>query len=222
MNIYLISGLGADERLFQYLKFPEDANVEYLEWVNPVNKSESLQAYCQRMTWRMEVGQPHIIIGISFGGIVAQELAKITNPSKVILIASIKHHMELPPYFKAMKSVGLHWILGPKLIKSTTILAKKVFGVGGREATEIFSDMVHKTPDLFIPWAIEKVLQWQKTEITPNLVHIHGTNDLMFPHKYLQPGYTAIQDGTHAMSITMHKEVSQALSEHFDIASPIS
>ena len=214
MHIYLISGLGADERLFQHMEFPEDTTVHYLPWVSPVSKKESLQSYCKRLMWKMDTGRPHIIIGISFGGMVAQELARLTNPLKVILIASIKQHIELPPYFKVMKLLNI-WHLPPKAIKSLAKGGQRIFGQHGKEAYIMFADMVDKTPDPFVPWAIRQVLTWQNTDIHPNLIQLHGTIDKMFPAKFIQGEYISIEGATHAMTLFKPNEVNSILAEQF-------
>ncbi len=186
IDLYLLSGLGADSRLYMYLKFPNYCNIKHIGWVNPIKKDETLYDYCQRLAWNIDSGRPHIIMGISFGGIIAKELSRITNPEKVILISSIKQPSEFPPYLKAFKPIGLHNLLAPKFMKSFAKFSKRAFGVKNSEGAKLFADMVDKTPDGFFPWAIMQMLDWTDAEIPENLVHIHGTNDVIFPHKYIK------------------------------------
>ena len=210
MDVYLLSGLGADERLYTYLTFPDYCTPHYLAWLKPLSPQESMEEYCRRLSWQIDTGRPHIIIGTSFGGIVAQELAKITKPLKVVLLASIKHSAELPPYFRAFRPFGLHRFIPPKGLKSLAKFTKRAFGVKNDEGTRLFEDMVNKTPNEFMPWAIGQILQWRKVELSQDVIHIHGTKDMIFPVSYLK-NYIPIKNGSHAMTMVQHEEISQII-----------
>ena len=79
-HIYLISGLGADERVFQFLDLSKIEH-QFVKWNEP-QRNESLASYCKKLTEQINQNQEIILIGVSFGGIIAQEIAKkakITN-----------------------------------------------------------------------------------------------------------------------------------------------
>ena len=92
-DIYCVSGLGADERVFQKLKL-EGYQPIHIRWVEPENK-ESITDYAKRLTEQIKSDEP-ILIGLSFGGIIAIEIAKQINTKKVILISSTKNQQEVP------------------------------------------------------------------------------------------------------------------------------
>ncbi|MFT6963604.1 MAG: pimeloyl-ACP methyl ester carboxylesterase [Flammeovirgaceae bacterium] len=215
IDLHLFSGLGADRRLYQYLKFPDYCNVNYIDWLSPIKKNETLYNYCQRLAWSIDSGRPHSIMGISFGGIIAKEMAKITNPEKIILISSIKQPSEFPPYFKAMKPIGLHNLFAPKFLKGFAKFAKRAFGVKNDEGSKLFADMVDKTPDDFFPWAITQMLEWTNAEIPENLVHLHGTNDIIFPHKYIKD-FIPIEKGSHAMTMEFPDQITTILTKEIE------
>lgn len=98
MKIYFLSGLGADESVFKALHLPGVERV-YLNWIEPLPK-ESMEAYAQRMANRIAEPNP-IIIGLSFGGMMAMEIAKLITVKQLILVSSAKTAKELPPYFRA-------------------------------------------------------------------------------------------------------------------------
>jgi esterase/lipase len=79
MTWYLISGLGADERVFDYLDVK--AHTSVIKWLEPEYK-ESLEDYTQRLSFRINQTEEFGIIGVSFGGIVAIELSNICKPKK--------------------------------------------------------------------------------------------------------------------------------------------
>ncbi|WP_353717332.1 hypothetical protein [Dyadobacter sp. 676] len=67
MNVYFISGLGADERVFTKLKLDPRLNVKYIKWVRPLKK-ETLQHYAARLSKQIDTSQPFQLVGLSFGG----------------------------------------------------------------------------------------------------------------------------------------------------------
>lgn len=73
-KVYILSGLGADERVFKYLDF-KDLDITFVQWIKP-KPHEKLMDYVERLREQIKQDNP-ILIGLSFGGIVAAELAKI-------------------------------------------------------------------------------------------------------------------------------------------------
>ncbi|MDZ7613931.1 MAG: alpha/beta hydrolase [Flavobacteriaceae bacterium] len=108
LNIYFIPGLGTDRAIFEHLNLSaEHFNVHFLEWISPVNTTESLQSYSIRMA--EQIKEEHLIlVGISFGGVIAQEIAKIRVVKKVIIISSIKSKHELPRRLKLVRHLKLY------------------------------------------------------------------------------------------------------------------
>ncbi|MEO1802961.1 MAG: alpha/beta hydrolase, partial [Cyanobacteria bacterium J06629_2] len=96
-DIYCVSGLGADERVFQKLKFQGYQPV-HIKWVEP-EPQETIAEYTKRLTTQIKSECP-ILIGLSFGGIVAVEMSKHIATEKVILISSTKNQQEIPFYFQ--------------------------------------------------------------------------------------------------------------------------
>jgi len=122
---YLLSGLGADGTVFQYLDF-EGVEVEYMEWLSPLPK-ETLPAYAKRMTQKITTPHP-ILVGLSFGGMVAMEIAKQIPVKKVILISSAKERKELPWFYRFSAKLKLQKILPYTLIKRTNGFTYWLFG----------------------------------------------------------------------------------------------
>jgi hypothetical protein len=92
-HIYLISGLGADERVFKHLDL-SGYKATYIQWLKP-EKHESITSYAERLCGQITTTKP-ILIGLSFGGIMAVEIAKCIDTEKIILISSIKTRKEIP------------------------------------------------------------------------------------------------------------------------------
>jgi alpha/beta superfamily hydrolase len=145
-------GLAADSKVFENLEFDTNRyRLHYLSWIMPLSSSESIASYASRLLHQVKEENP-VLIGVSFGGIIVQELAKFVAAKKVIIISSIKHQDELPIRFKFAK----------------------------------------------------------KTKIRENTVHIHGTNDAVFPIKKIK-NVIKIQGGTHIMILTKAKKISKLI-----------
>jgi hypothetical protein len=48
-QVYCLSGLGSDERIFSKLHWNRDWNIHYLHWLQP-GQNETLSAYARRMS----------------------------------------------------------------------------------------------------------------------------------------------------------------------------
>src|SRR4051812_3172924 len=106
-HIYLISGMGADERLFHKLRFPENYVVHHLPWLDPVSANESIEAYAARLIALIRHENP-IMMGVSFGGMMSIEIARQIPVKKVVLVSSIKHHGEKPAYLNWVRRFRLN------------------------------------------------------------------------------------------------------------------
>jgi len=88
-HIYFMPGLGANSKIFEYISLPKDRfEMHLLEWKIPVSEEESIEDYAKRMTGEIKHQNP-ILLGVSFGGVLVQEIAKIIAVEKVILVSSI-------------------------------------------------------------------------------------------------------------------------------------
>ena len=109
-NIYVISGLGADERVFYKTNFGNN-NVTHIHWVTPLH-NETIEAYALRLCTHIHHETP-ILVGLSFGGMVAMEVAKHIATEKIILISSAKTKHELPKFYRIVGKLNLHKLIPP-------------------------------------------------------------------------------------------------------------
>ncbi|RZJ29312.1 MAG: alpha/beta hydrolase, partial [Chryseobacterium sp.] len=70
-KIYIFSGLGVDRRVFDNIDFG-DLNVEFIDWIIPLT-NEAIEIYAERIS-RKIISENPILIGLSFGGMVAVEI----------------------------------------------------------------------------------------------------------------------------------------------------
>jgi hypothetical protein len=110
-TVYCICGLGSDERIFSRLNWGA-ANVRYLPWLPP-HPGELLTAYATRMSNRI-TEKDAVLLGVSFGGMLSIEIAKLITVQKVILIASVATYHEIPGWMKASGKLHLDAIIPGK------------------------------------------------------------------------------------------------------------
>jgi len=210
LKAYFISGLGADKMAFKKIKLPEAYEPVYLDWIPP-EKNEPLSSYARRFSSLIKSNDAFILIGLSFGGMLASEIARLRNPMKTIIISSIATSDELPWYFKRAGKIGLHKTLPVKLMKAGTIL-KNLMGAGSKEDKAIIINYAKfADPDL-VRWSIHAIVNWNQPDRLPGVVHLHGSNDRMLPLRYTHPDYI-IKDGGHLMIFNKADEVNKILNE---------
>jgi surfactin synthase thioesterase subunit len=70
VDIYFISGLGADRTVFKNLTFRKGTQIHYPDRIPPVKK-ELLRSYAHRIAESIDNPVPFSLIGLSFGGMLA-------------------------------------------------------------------------------------------------------------------------------------------------------
>lgn len=173
-EIYIISGLGADERVFKYLDLP-DISVHHIKWITPL-KDETIEAYSKRLIPYIKTPNP-IIIGLSFGGMMAVEIAKQIETERIILIASAKTKYELPFYYRIVGWLGIHKLVPPGLLKRSNFMVNWAFGALSLQDRKMLNAILKDTDPVFLAWAIDKVVSWKNNTVHGNTFHVHGTHD---------------------------------------------
>ncbi|SFH80789.1 alpha/beta hydrolase [Halpernia frigidisoli] len=208
-KIFLISGLGADERMFHRLNFYNCTPV-FIKWL-PTKKNENIADYASRLLTQITEENP-VIIGLSFGGIIAVEIAKQIKTEKIILISSAKDKSEIPFLYKFAAYFKLNKLIPKQLFKQTNFFVYWLFGVKNEEDKNLLKEVLKDTDLDFAVWAIEQIINWKNDYLPQNLHRIHGSNDHLLPLKVLPPDFE-IENGSHLMVLNNAEEVSTALQE---------
>jgi pimeloyl-ACP methyl ester carboxylesterase len=208
-KVYFISGLGADKRMFEHLDL-SFCNPVFLEWIQPEQK-ESIESYASRLKQGITEKQP-VIVGLSFGGMVAVEIAKQMHVEKLILISSSKTSKEVPPYYRFLQYLPIHRVVPSSFYRSFSLLAYKVLGVENRIDKILVKKMLENADYDFINWSIDTVICWKNKTLVPNTFHIHGTKDIILPYKFIKSHFS-VKGGEHLMLITKAMEISKLLKQ---------
>ena len=211
-HIYLMPGLAASPKIFEYLKLPLDKfEVHYLEWIIPISVNETLEAYAKRMAEFVEEENP-VLVGVSFGGILVQEMSHFLNVQKLILVSTIKSSNELPNRLKIIHKTQLYKLFPSKSVSKFEEYAKYAFGDFAKKRVKLYKEYLSVRDELYLNWAIENVLKWNQKEPLNNCIHIHGTGDHIFPIKHIQ-NCIPVENGSHEMIIFKAKTISKIITE---------
>jgi pimeloyl-ACP methyl ester carboxylesterase len=208
-DLYIFSGLGADERVFQMLDF-SGFSTTFIKWIVP-QENETIENYATRLLDQITTTKP-ILIGLSFGGIIAIEVAKQIDTEKVILIASAKTKNEIPFYYRFAGQLGLHKLLPTQLLRKSNFITSWFFGTKSNFDNQILKQILIDTDPKFLKWAIDKVAKWKNQTPIQNIFHIHGTNDKILPLFFVKSN-SIIKNGGHLMTLNKAEELNQILRQ---------
>lgn len=210
-TLYIFSGLGADERVFQKLDFSE-YTTNFIKWIEPLD-NETIEQYSLRLITQISSENP-IIIGLSFGGIIAIKIAKLIETEKVILIASAKTKYEIPFYYRLLGKLKIHNLIPARILKSSNFFINWFFGLSSPFEIELLKQILRDTNPIYLKWALNIIVKWENTSKISNLIHIHGSNDRIFPVKFLKCNYI-VEGGGHFMTLNKVNELNDIFKENF-------
>ncbi len=114
-KLIMLPGMAADERLFE----PQRQAISGLivpPWIEP-DPDEHLVSYAQRMASQIDPAGLVLIGGVSFGGMIALEMAYRLGLSECVLISSIRSPEEMPwrlaPCVRSPGSDQCGWVRRP-------------------------------------------------------------------------------------------------------------
>jgi hypothetical protein len=208
-EVYVFSGLGADESVFQKLDF-SGFSTTFIQWVVP-QKNESIEHYAGRIIDQITTPNP-VLIGLSFGGLMAVEVAKQIAAEKIILIASAKTRQEIPFYYRMIGACKLHKLLSPVFLKRSNFITNWFFGTTSPFEEQLLKRILIDTDPVFLTWAIDKITRWSNRTQLKNSIHIHGTRDRILPFAFVKCDIT-IENGGHLMTLNKSNELSEILKQ---------
>ena len=209
--VYFMPGLAASSSIFERIVLPtESFEVILLDWVQP-KKDETLVSYAQRMAQKV-VHENAVLIGVSFGGILVQEMAAFLTLKKLIIISSVKTRDEMPRRIKFAKTTKAYKLLPTSLLNNVEKLIKYSFGNVINQKLKLYEKFLHLRNKEYLDWAIEQVVCWERSVPDPKVIHIHGDLDEVFPAKNIN-SFIPIKGGTHIMILNRFRWFNQYLPD---------
>ena len=209
--VYFMPGLAASSSIFERIVLPSESfEVILLDWVQP-KKDETLVSYAQRMAQKV-VHENAVLIGVSFGGILVQEMTAFLNLKKLIIISSVKTRDEMPRRIKFAKTTNAYKLLPTSLLNNVEKLIKYSFGNVINQKLKLYEKFLHLRNKEYLDWAIEQVVCWDRSVPDPKVIHIHGDLDEVFPAKNIN-SFIPIKGGTHIMILNRFRWFNQYLPD---------
>lgn len=210
MKIFTVSGLGADSRVFNYLEL--NAELVHIEWIEPLNK-EKIDAYAKRLIvkYNLEKEEELIILGVSFGGLVAVEMSKQLKPKLTIVIASALTNSELPFVLKLVRETKIIDWIPLFLLDPPRSLAHYFFGSKNRQ---LLNEILDDSDLNFTRWAIREVVNWSNQTVISPVLRIDAEKDRIFSRK----GENAheIKRAGHFIIVDNGRDISKIVNNHLE------
>ena len=207
--VYFMPGLAASSAIFERISLPStEFEMVLLEWEIPLD-NETLANYAKRIAGKIKHKNP-VLIGVSFGGILVQEMSKWIEARKVIIISSVKSNAEFPRRMKIAKTTKAYKLIPMNLLLNVESLAKFSFGDKITQRLKLYEKFLSVRDKRYLDWAIEQVILWDRTVIDEKVIHIHGDADEVFPIKYIKK-CTVVKGGTHIMILNKFRWLNENL-----------
>lgn len=205
----MMPGLAASAAIFERIVLPADIfEIVLLEWEIPLEK-ETLPEYAKRIAQKIQHPNP-VLIGVSFGGILVQEMTRFIEARKVIIISSVKTNVEFPRRMKVAKTTKAYKLIPTNLVANVESLSKFSFGYKIDQRLKLYEKFLRVRDKRYLDWAVEQVILWERTIADEKVVHIHGDDDDVFPIKHIQ-NCIVVKGGTHAMILVKYKWLNENL-----------
>lgn len=177
-KMYYISGLGVDSRVFKRIDLNEYEMI-HVNWIAP-HRKESLETYSKRLFESVAPKDSYSVMGVSFGGMIAQEWAKIQQPKHLILISTAFNSTEISLPLRIGGKLGLTGLMSPRIALLFPRLLYYYFGVNSLESKQLLKDIIRETDARFMRWAAKALLNWTPSK-QPLGIRIHGQKDKIIP-----------------------------------------
>lgn len=208
-QIYCISGLGADHRIFERLHMPGYELVA-VPWLVPLPQ-DTLATYAARMYASIpDAGA--VILGLSFGGMVATEIKKQFSPANVIIVSSAKTREEI-----GYNSRFFSWFANKPFLPDRIFITPYPFilymlGASAAADSALLASMIEAGVPSLNRWMVNALLGWGCKDVPEGITHIHGTHDRVIRPRGVQPTHW-IKGGSHFMIYNRAAEVSAIISQ---------
>lgn len=209
IHVYFMPGMAASPKIFEYIKLPEDSfKIHYLNWIMP-ESNEPLENYAKRMCRQVE-HENIVLLGVSFGGIVVQEMSKILSVRKLLVVSSVVSKHQLPKRMKFARLTKAYKIMPTQLLSNAELLSKYAYGEFFKKRIDLYRKYLAFNNKEYLDWSIEQVVNWSQ-EIPPEgVIQIHGEKDGVFTNS-CNGNCIVVKGGTHIMIINKFKWFNENL-----------
>lgn len=209
IHVYLMPGMAASPKIFEYIKLPENQfKIHLLEWIMPI-ENESISDYALRFTINIK-HKDIVLLGVSFGGVLVQEISKHIRVKKLIIVSSVKSMHELPRKMLLAKATKAYLLAPTQLASKIDVFEKYAFGKNIKKRLELYKMYLSVNDSKYLSWAIKEMVCWKQVAFRSDIIHIHGDKDSVFPIENIKNAIV-IKNGTHIAIINKYKWFNENL-----------
>ena len=198
IHIYCVPGMAASVNIFEFIALPEYYKIHTIPWEIP-KQAETLQDYAKRLSVQVTEANA-VLLGVSFGGIVVQEMNRFLKLRKLIIVSSVKTNREFPKRFEVLRKTKLHKILPTSLVEKVKSWENLLLTEPIKKVGRLYDKYLTIKDAYYLDWSIENIVNWTQEKPIAGIIHIHGTDDLVFPIKNIKV-CERVPNGTHAMIV---------------------
>lgn len=211
-KVYCLSGLGADKSIFANIKI-DNVELVHLSWPD-YDEHDEIPCYAQKVAALIKEDNS-VLLGVSFGGMLAVEIAKLRSVRKVFIISSSKTCNEIPHFGRFMKMLVMSEKLPGFFYTWPNKHLLKLFGAKTDEEKKVVKNVLKTSDELFMRWAMKTIQLWRNTDYPEPIIHIHGDADRIITPEYIHPNYW-IKGGTHIMIYNRADEISAIINKELN------
>jgi pimeloyl-ACP methyl ester carboxylesterase len=211
----MISGLGGTGVVFQNLVLPERFELMPIQWIEH-RHAESLQDYSRRLVAQVDTARPFMLLGYSFGGAIAVEMAKVCSPMLTVIVSGVKSKKELPFYLAPGELFGAHAlsIFVHRMWNPILRLGSRIaFSTKDPEALGLLTNMIREADPIFYQWGLRAMMDWDNSDVPENILSIHGRGDRVLPLRYVKAD-VVIEDAGHFIIFSHGQQIGKIVAEH--------
>ncbi len=208
-HVYLMPGMAANPSIFEKISLDKETyDIHWMSWILP-EKDESIQDYAKRMLIQIKHEKP-VLIGVSFGGVLMQEISKLMDYEKLIIVSSVKQSSEIPPHMQFARETGVYKFLPFGLLNYMNEIEKLPVGNLIRKRIKLYRQYLSVNDKVYLDWAVKQMVCWNQDQPIENIIHIHGSKDKVFPAKHIK-NYINVEGGTHIMILNRFRWFNENL-----------
>lgn len=210
--IYALPGQGSDKRIFDSLKINDNYQLKVIEYGAPESDMK-LKDFALTISKQIDTSKPFILLGVSLGGMICVELSEIIHPLKTVIISSAKNANELPRKYSIQKQFPLYKVFPSSWIKNGALFLQPIVEPDRNKYKTTFKSMLNNKDKVYMKRTVELIVNWDRTNNSNKIYHIHGNNDHTIPIKNIKNVDIVISGASHMMTLTQANEISMALNQ---------
>lgn len=183
-----------------------------IQWIKN-HPNETLQSYASRLIKKYQIEKEDILVGLSFGGLIVQQIAEILGCTFVILISSFRTKEDLKILLHKGLQLKLHRLMPEINTPFISELVANYLNSGSQLSKPVLQSMIASTDMQLMKWSIEKIYE-QDTPLGQNIIRYNVIGDRDRIVKLWKNEFThVINNGSHFMVYDQANQITSAIQK---------